>query len=224
MTIENSIRYSYNDLKEHIEVFTQLQDPKYLKILDSIAQRLIEMYDWVLLHKTGNKSYWFGNGGSAEQSHRFSRLLMREVEYSDDTARHLATEFTIRFKRERLPLPAIPLPAEFCSLSAAGNDFDYIKHGFDRQIGAYIIKNDVVVGISTSGKSENVINGLELAKRLGATTAAFTGKNGLQRFTPDYLFAVPSEKTSVIQVCHLWGGQLICDIVDQYFAERYGSK
>jgi len=222
MTPEDSIRYSYNDLKEHIEVFTQLQDPKYLKTLEGIAQRFIEMYGWALLHKTGNKSYWFGNGGSAEQSDRFARNL--RLESSNNTAKHLATEFTIRFQGQK-PRPSLPAVAltDYVALTAAANDFGY-DHVFSRQLEGYIKENDIAVGISTSGKSPNVIKGLETAKRLKAVTVAFTGINGLQSFTSDYLFAVPSERTSVIQVAHLWGGQLICDLVDQYFVEKYGGK
>ncbi|MEK6861989.1 MAG: SIS domain-containing protein [Nanoarchaeota archaeon] len=222
MTLEDPIRYIYNDLEEHIEVFTQLQEAKYLKTLESIAQRLIEMYELNLQHKIGNKSYWFGNGGSAEQSERFTRNL--RLESSDNTARHLATEFTIRFqgKKHRPSLPAVAL-TDYVALTAAANDFGY-DHIFSRQLEGYLKENDIAIGISTSGKSKNIIEGLETAKRLKAVTVAFTGKNGLPGFTPDYLFAVPSERTSVIQVAHLWGGQLICDLVDQYFVEKYGAK
>ena len=118
--------------------------------------RVLEI--WYSAIKKNKKIIFFGNGGSASD------------------AQHLSTELTVRFSKNRKPIPALSLVTDTSTISAIGNDFgfDYL---FERQLEAIGQKGDVVVGISTSGKSKNVINGLKYAKKNNMNSVVFTGKN-----------------------------------------------
>jgi D-sedoheptulose 7-phosphate isomerase len=149
----------------------------------------------------GNKILFFGNGGSAADS------------------QHLAAEIVGRYKKERKGLPSIALTTDTSILTAVGNDygFDVI---FERQIEALCMPGDVAVGISTSGNSPNVIKGLMKAQDLGATTIAFSGKQGGKVVDiAHYSFVVPSYDTARIQECHITLGHTLCEIIDERLSE-----
>jgi D-sedoheptulose 7-phosphate isomerase len=132
----------------------------------------------------GGKILAFGNGGSATQ------------------ASHLVEELIGRFKDTRRPLPAISLVGDAGVITCIANDFGYGAL-FERQVQGLAIRGDAVIGITTSGKSENVLRGLEAAREKNAITIALCGKNGLQGGEADHIVAVPSDVGAHIQEVHL---------------------
>ena len=145
----------------------------------------------------GGKVLLFGNGGSAAD------------------AQHLATELTIRYIRDREPIAAIALTTDTSALTAAGNDlgFDQV---FARQIRALGRPGDLALGISTSGKSPNVIRGLEAARDMGLTAAALSGGDGGDLTgLADPLLVVPSATTARIQEMHITLGQMFCGALER---------
>jgi len=150
----------------------------------------------------GNKILFFGNGGSAADS------------------QHLAAEIVGHYKKEKKGLPSIALTTDTSILTAVGNDygFDVI---FERQIEALCMPGDVAIGISTSGNSPNVIKGLMKAHDMGATTIAFSGKQGGKVVDiAHYSFVVPSYDTARIQECHITLGHTLCEIIDEVVNEK----
>ena len=147
--------------------------------------------------RNGHKLFLFGNGGSASD------------------AEHIATELSGRFKLERPSLPALSLTANTSTLTAIANDYGF-EMLFSRQLEGLANTGDVVIGISTSGNSPNVINGLKFAKSIGATTIAMTGKSGgkLIEFA-DYCLCIPSDDTPRIQEAHILIGHILCDLVEK---------
>ena len=146
--------------------------------------------------KKKGKIYIAGNGGSASD------------------AQHLATELTVRFSKDRKPIAAISLSTDTSALTAIGNDigFDYI---FSRQIEAIGSKGDIAIGISTSGKSKNIINGLKKAREMQLKCLAFTGNN--TTFVRDFcqeIIAIPAKNTSRIQEMHILIGQMLCNALE----------
>jgi D-sedoheptulose 7-phosphate isomerase len=149
----------------------------------------------------GGKLMFFGNGGSAAD------------------AQHLATELTIRYKKNRAALAALALTTDTSALTAAGNDLGF-EHIFARQIEALGKPGDVAIALSTSGKSPNVLAALRAAKVMGLTTAAFGGKGGGDLgggdMAPlaDHLLAVPSATAARIQEMHITLGQMLCGALE----------
>ena len=157
------------------------------RIATTIAQTL----------KEGGSIYTMGNGGSAAD------------------AQHMACEMLGRFKKERSGLPVMSLTADTMTLTAIGNDFGY-QAIFARQLEALAKPGDVVVGLSTSGNSPNVLAGLAVAKEFGAVTVGFTGsKGGQMKSVCDIHFAAPSEDTPRIQECHTIAIHIICELVEE---------
>ena len=146
--------------------------------------------------KTGSKILIFGNGGSAAD------------------AQHIAAEFVNRFIIERPPLPAIALTTDTSIITSIGNDYDFSEI-FSKQIRAIGQPGDIAWGISTSGNSANVLKGLEVAKKMGLVTIAFTGKDGgnIAKIA-DLSVNVSSSVTARIQEVHITAGHAICDLVD----------
>lgn len=138
----------------------------------------------------GGKIMLFGNGGSAGD------------------AQHIATELTVRYKTDRAPIAAIALTTDTSTITAAANDLGF-EQIFARQIAALGRTGDLVIGISTSGKSPNVIAGLKQAKSMGLVTVAFGGKGGGD-LDADHLLVVPSDTTARIQEMHILIGQMLC--------------
>jgi D-sedoheptulose 7-phosphate isomerase len=147
----------------------------------------------------GGKILAFGNGGSATQ------------------ASHLVEELIGRFKDTRRPLPAVSLVGDAGVITCIANDFGYGAL-FERQVQALAFRGDAVIGITTSGKSENVLRGLKAAKEKNATTIALCGKNGLQGGEADHVVAVPSEVGAHIQEVHLMLLHVWCIAIDAAIA------
>ena len=144
----------------------------------------------------GRKLIWFGNGGSATQG------------------QHMAAEFVGRFLKERRALPSISLTENMASVTAIGNDYGYDKI-FSRQLEGLAQPGDVAIGLSTSGNSPNVLNGLRAARALTLATIGFTGGSGGQmRALCDVCLCVPSTTTARIQEVHLAIGHILCGLVE----------
>jgi D-sedoheptulose 7-phosphate isomerase len=146
--------------------------------------------------KAGRRVLFCGNGGSAAD------------------AQHVAAELVGRFALEREPFPALALTTDTSILTAIGNDWDF-KDIFSRQVKAHARPGDVVVGISTSGKSPNVVRALEVAREIGAVTLAFTGRNGgAVAKAADLCFRAPDAATPRVQELHLLAWHGICEVVE----------
>ncbi len=142
--------------------------------------------------RAGGKLVFFGNGGSAAD------------------AQHLATELAVRYARDREPVAALALTTDTSALTAIGNDLGFDRL-FERQVRALCRPDDVCIGISTSGKSENVVRGLEAARELGCVAAALTGGSGGRLVgLAEPLLIVPSTTTARIQEMHITLGQMLC--------------
>jgi D-sedoheptulose 7-phosphate isomerase len=144
----------------------------------------------------GGKLLFFGNGGSAAD------------------AQHLATELSVRYKRNRAAIAALALTTDTSALTAAGNDLGF-EQVFARQIEALGRKGDVAIAISTSGKSPNVLAALRQGRMQGLVTAALSGKGGGDLTDlADHLLVVPSETTARIQEMHILLGQMLCGALE----------
>jgi D-sedoheptulose 7-phosphate isomerase len=147
--------------------------------------------------KRGRKIVLFGNGGSAAD------------------AQHISAELVGKFKKVRPPLRALALTTNTSIITAIGNDISFDEI-FSRQVSANLEKGDVAVGISTSGRSKNVILGVQEAARNGAKTIALTGRDG-GPLAPlcDHKVIVPSNDTQRIQECHIMIGHVVCELIDE---------
>ncbi len=169
----------------------QLDEPRYEGQVAAIVAAMIAAF------RAGKKVLWFGNGGSAAD------------------AQHLAAEFSGRFLRERRGYPSEALSVNTSAVTAIGNDFGY-ENVFARQVEAFAQPGDVVVGITTSGTSKNVVLGLEAAKRAGATTVAFSGNGGGKvAEIADLALVGPDGYSAIVQEVHITMGHIICDLVEQ---------
>jgi len=158
--------------------------------------------------RQGKKALLFGNGGSAAD------------------AEHIACELAGKFTMFRDPLPAVALTTNTSSLTAIGNDFGY-EEVFARQLRGLVSKGDVVIGLSTSGASANVIKAMEEANRRGAVTVAFTGAKGKLKDCAQHVLSIPSTDTPRIQEAHMLAGHIICGLVEKSLfgrAESLNSK
>jgi D-sedoheptulose 7-phosphate isomerase len=147
--------------------------------------------------QAGGKLIFFGNGGSAAD------------------AQHLATELSVRYITDRKAIPALALTTDSSALTAIGNDLGF-ELLFARQIEALCRKEDMAIGISTSGRSANVIKGLQAAREIGAGAAALSGKDGGNLVgLADPLLIVPSSTTARIQEMHITLGQMLCGAIEK---------
>ena len=166
--------------------------PEIIRIIESITKSL----------KKGNKIILFGNGGSAAD------------------AQHIAAELVGRFDYDRKSLPAISLTTDTSVITSIGNDYSFEKI-FSRQCESLVNKGDVVVGISTSGNSINVKNGLLVSKRNGAKTVGFLGhKGGHIKNIVDIPLIVNSNSTPRIQEVHRTAAHIICEMVEKNISRR----
>jgi D-sedoheptulose 7-phosphate isomerase len=168
-----------------------LNDASLIATVGRVSEILIEALS------AGNKLVLFGNGGSAAD------------------AQHIAAEFVGRFAFDRPALPALALSVNTSCVTAIGNDygFDLV---FSRQIEALGRRGDVAIGISTSGRSPNVIRGISAAKKLGLQTVGLTGSGGGDfAGLVDYCICAPSTETPRIQECHILIGHIISELVEQ---------
>jgi D-sedoheptulose 7-phosphate isomerase len=154
------------------------------------AQRLAGVF------KAGGKVLLFGNGGSAAD------------------AQHLAAEFVNRFQVERPPLSALALTTDTSILTAVANDYDFLQV-FAKQVRALGRPGDLALGLSTSGNSANVVEGLKAARELGLATLALSGREGGPvAQAAELALIVPSRNTPRIQEVHITVGHVLCDLVD----------
>lgn len=154
----------------------------------------------------GNRLILFGNGGSATD------------------ASHIAGEFVNRLKRERPGLPAIAINTDMAVLTSIANDYDF-SEVFARQIKALAQEGDVVIAISTSGNSPNVLKAVDAAKKKKLKTIAFTGARGDKLASKaDYAFMVPSTSTPRIQEVHITLGHVLCQMVEEILFEAHRKK
>ena len=174
-------------------------------ILNSInlSEKIEESINEIIkCFKRGNKIIVFGNGGSAAD------------------AQHLAAELIGRFQLERQSLPAIALTTDSSIITALGNDysFDYV---FARQCEALVKKEDIVIAISTSGKSKNVLDGITASRKNGARIIGLTGINGVtMKKHVDVLLVIPSKSTARIQEGHRISIHAICELVEENFKKN----
>jgi D-sedoheptulose 7-phosphate isomerase len=178
-----------NNIKEHLSVVNDLliNIPESIEVLVSEIKKAI---------KNNKKIILFGNGGSAAD------------------AQHIAAEFTGRFIKERKGLPALALTTDTSALTAIGNDYGF-ERVFERQLEALAHKDDLIIGISTSGKSPNVNIALKKGKEIGCKVVGLSGKDGGEmRKICDINLIVPSENTARIQEAHILIGHLICLAID----------
>ena len=177
------------EMREHDEVFRATRS----RLRDEFVAMLGAWADTV---RSGGKILLFGNGGSAAD------------------AQHLATELTVRYSCNRTPIAAIALTTDTSALTAAGNDLGF-ETIFARQVEALGHPCDLAVGISTSGRSANVIEALRTARRLGLGAAALTGGDGGDLAgLADPILIVPSRRTSRIQEMHITLGQMLCGALE----------
>ena len=147
--------------------------------------------------ENGKKILIFGNGGSAAD------------------AQHIAAELVGRFKKERKAMPALALTVDSSSLTALGNDYGFDTI-FERQVEALANKNDAVIGISTSGNSENIIRAVNKANSIGAFTIGLLGNDGGKlKDAVNLPIIIPSNDTARIQEVHITIGHIICEIIEE---------
>lgn len=172
------------------------------RLLAEFVPSVVEIADFLVdKFQRGGRLFLLGNGGSAAE------------------AQHIATEFIVRFNRQRRPLPAIALTSDTSVLTAMGNDFDF-SCLFSRQVEALVGCDDVLVALSTSGASANVLEAVRAARKLGATTVGFTGnRKGALAQEVDVAVEVPSADTQRIQEAHLVLWHIICELVDNSMAD-----
>ena len=184
-------KYIQQSIEEHALVINSLDN--YSTEIEQLAILVIKTL------KAGHKILLMGNGGSAGD------------------AQHIAAELVGRFSKERRGLPAIALTTDTSILTSVGNDFGY-ETIFSRQIEALANTDDLVIGISTSGNSKNVLQGLKIAKSSGCQTAALLGKDGGEiKNIVDLQLIIPSANTARIQEVHILIGHIVCEIVDSVF-------
>jgi D-sedoheptulose 7-phosphate isomerase len=188
-------------IKTHIQESAQvvnamLADEPLLASIESVAKACIAAL------KDGKKLLFMGNGGSAADS------------------QHLAGEMVSRFAFDRPGLPAFALTTDTSVMTAIGNDYGYV-HVFARQVQAVGQPGDVLIGISTSGKSPNIIAALEVGKKQGLVTVAMTGNQGAQITTvADHIIAIPSAGTPKIQEGHIISGHILCGLIEEAMFTR----
>ena len=184
-----------SEINKHIcsiDFFLKNNFDDFKKFLDFVIKTL----------KKGNKIILFGNGGSASD------------------AQHIAAELVVKYKKKRKSIPAISLTTDTSALTAIGNDFSF-NEIFSRQIESIGKPGDIAIGITTSGKSKNVINALKLAKKkklisVILTKKKYPNKQHLNKIS-DLILGVPANETARIQELHILVGHLMCAVIDEVF-------
>ena len=175
-------------IQEHYDVLDSMSQ------LDESIEKVANVFISCL--EKGGTIFWCGNGGSASDS------------------QHLAGELVGRFVGERRPLKSIALTADSAVMTCIVNDYGY-EHIFSRQVEALGSKGDVLVGISTSGNSKNVLNAFEVAKNKGVRTIGLLGKaGGMAKNLVDESIIVSSNSTARVQEMHILVGHILCDLIE----------
>ena len=188
----------FQSIEESIAVKQALlADTAFMERIDAAAQLMIKSL------QNGGKVHFCGNGGSAAD------------------AQHLAAELSGRFYFDRPPLNAEALHCNTSYLTAVGNDYGY-DYIFSRLLRGTAKRGDVLVGISTSGNSKNIVKAYETAKEMGVTIISLTGETGgIMKDFSDILLNVPSTDTPRIQESHIMIGHIICELVE---TDMFGKK
>ena len=184
-------------IKKYLEDSYQLADKqrKMGEEINAVASQCIKTLE------SGGKLIFMGNGGSASDS------------------LHLSAELVGRFQKDRRALPAISLSSNISVITAIANDYGY-ENIFVKQIEALGNGNDLLIGISTSGLSENILRGLEFAVEKGIKTVGLTGKESIKMSKYcDIIINVPSTTAAMIQQSHITIGQLWCLLIEEHFFE-----
>lgn len=182
--------YFNKELEDHADILA--------KTKDALKDPFLEMLDaWATCIENGGKILFCGNGGSAAD------------------AQHLSAELVVRFIDDRAPIAAIALNTDVSALTAGANDFGY-DAVFARQVDALGQAGDVLVGISTSGTSPNIVKALEVAKSKGLVCTALTGRDGGQMpVLTDICLTVPAQSTRRIQEMHITLGHMLCGALEK---------
>ena len=167
------------------------KDTTFLQLIDKVSDVIVQAY------KNGNKTIFCGNGGSSAE------------------AQHLAAELSGKFKLDRKPIAAEACHVNSSFVTAVSNDYDFTKV-YARYIEGYGKKGDILIGLSTSGTSPNIVEAFKMAQEMGITTVALSGKTGgnLAEIS-DYILKVPAVNVPRIQEVHLLIGHIICERVEQ---------
>jgi D-sedoheptulose 7-phosphate isomerase len=184
-------KYIEKNIMESIDAKTKLlENEALMEMIENVALECIDAY------RRGNKVLVCGNGGSASD------------------AQHLVGELVGRYMKERDGIPAIALTANSTVVTAIANDYDY-ESVFSKQVRAYGNKGDVLIGISTSGNSKNVVKAFKEAHDIGIKTVGFTGKTGgKMKDYSDFLLNMPSDSTPRIQEMHIMVIHIICGLIE----------
>ncbi|KZN46780.1 D-sedoheptulose-7-phosphate isomerase [Pseudoalteromonas luteoviolacea] len=195
MSVNDQIANSYLDsLNRHMALFSKMADyhDESVELLRQCQKTL----------QAGGKVIWFGNGGSAAD------------------AQHLAAEFVVRYKLERGPLASIALTTDTSILTAHSNDYHF-NTVFERQVQALCKPEDLVIGLTTSGTSENINLALAAANEIGAYTVALTGRTGgVVKDIAKLPIIINFDETARIQEAHMFIGHWLCEAVDLLIAEQ----
>jgi Phosphoheptose isomerase len=177
-------------IQESIDTKTRLmEDVRLVAEIDKVAQLIVEAY------RNGHKTLWAGNGGSAAD------------------AQHMAGELVNKFTFDRPGLPALSLSTDTSIITAVGNDYGFDRL-FARQVEAQGCPGDVFIGISTSGKSRNLVEALGACRSKGIATVAIVGEGPCPMDEYDYVIHVPSRVTPRIQECQTLVGHILCYVVE----------
>jgi len=190
---KNGVIYIIKQSDVSLEIVESVKAKQKMDVetITKVAQAMIECF------KRNGKVLICGNGGSAAD------------------AQHVAGEMVGRFKKERSALPCIALTTDTSVITAYANDYSF-DDIFSRQVEALGENNDVLIGISTSGNSKNIIKAMETAKVKGLTTIGLTGINGgKMKALCDICFTVPSDNTPRIQECHITAFHIICNLIEK---------
>ena len=180
-----------NIIKASIDTKQQiLQDAALVSEVEKVAMVVTEAF------RKGNKVLLCGNGGSAAD------------------AQHIAAEFSGRFYSDRDTLPSEALHCNTSYLTAVGNDYGF-EYVYSRIVKGMGKSGDILIGLSTSGNSVNIINAIEQAKKIGMITVGFTGKGGKMKDLCDHIIDVPSTDTPRIQEAHIMVGHVVCQLVEE---------
>lgn len=172
------------------------EDPDFIAVIGRVAEAMAKSI------AGGGKILLCGNGGSAAD------------------AQHIAGELLSRFEKDRAPWPAIALTTDSSVMTAIGNDYGY-EYVFERQVRGLGAAGDVLIAISTSGRSPNVVRALDAARARKLVTIGFTGANGRDMESRcDVLLRAPSDKTPVIQQIHITAAHIACGIVERRLAAK----
>jgi D-sedoheptulose 7-phosphate isomerase len=190
----------FRAFEESIQVKEKFIDEKNIGKILEVSKIIANAFN------DSKKLILFGNGGSSTD------------------ASHIAAEFINRFKRERPGLPAIALNTDMAVITSIANDYDFSEI-FAKQLKAISNEGDIVIALSTSGNSPNIIKAMDVARKKRLTTVAFTGSKG-DKFASKatYAFIVPSDNTPRIQETHITIGHVICQMVEEILFEAPRKK